>query len=146
MKLPAVVTNVASKAAGADRDISLQSRGDDAHMFARASEQQRQKKAAAAATAEDAKGARQRRVGGSGGLRRHMRVPGLWAGGACVLKLTRMVGQSLELMAKAAAGVGGGDAAAAAAANLLFLRDERPNNSSNLQNHQSVHKVVLDPS
>ena len=122
MKLPAVVTNVASKAAGADRDISLQSRGDDAHMFARASEQQRQKKAAAAATAEDAKGARQRRVGGGGGLRRHMRVPRLWAGGACVLKLTRMVGQSLELMAKAAAGVGGGDAAAAAAANLLFLR------------------------
>ena len=35
------------------------------------------------------------------------------------------VGQSLELMAKAAAGVGGGDAAAAAAAasaNLLFSR------------------------
>jgi len=86
VKLPAVVTNVASKAAGADRAISLQSRGDDAHMFARASEQQRQKKAAAAATAEDAKGARQRRLGG--GLRRHMRVPGLWAGSVCVLKLT----------------------------------------------------------
>ena len=68
MKLPAVVTNVASKAAGTDRAISLQSRGDDAHMFARASEQQRQRKAAPAAAVEDAR--RARRAGGE--FRRHM--------------------------------------------------------------------------